>query len=199
MYFLYLDESGSNTSHFVLFGLGIPALSWQKMTNQITPIKKAHELEGKEIHTGWMMRRFLEQEKIPNFENLNYEDRKKAVIEKRKIVLNKLAMLGEKKKIQRTKKAFSKTIDYIHLTFAERKKCLQALADLIGTWTDSRLFAEATNRELFNLEMSVYENSFSNVISRFDTFLENYGKRSNQELYGIVIQDQNESQSLRLI
>jgi hypothetical protein len=37
MYFLYLDESGSNTSHFVLLGLAIPALTWRNKTDQITP------------------------------------------------------------------------------------------------------------------------------------------------------------------
>nr|MBC8361834.1 DUF3800 domain-containing protein [Candidatus Desulfatibia profunda] len=41
MYFLYLDESGSNTSHFVLLGLAIPATSWKAKTDQITPIKKS--------------------------------------------------------------------------------------------------------------------------------------------------------------
>jgi len=198
MYFLYLDESGSNTSHFILLGLAIPATSWKDKTNQITLIKKTYNLGGKEIHSGWMIRRYLEQERIPDFESLDYDARRAAVFKERRKTLNKLAVLGDKKKVQKTRKAFKKTEDYVHLTMAQRRNCLLDLADLVGTWNDSRLFAEATNLNLFNLDISIFENAFTNVISRFDTFVGNYSRYSKKEFYGLVIQDNNESQSLRL-
>jgi len=49
MYFLYLDESGSTTTHFVLLGLAIPALSWRDKSTQVGMIKDAYQLSGKEI------------------------------------------------------------------------------------------------------------------------------------------------------
>ncbi len=198
MYFLYLDESGSDTSHFVLFGLAIPATTWQQKSSQITPIKKSYGLEGCEIHTGWMTRRYIEQEKIPNFDRLDFEARRDASLKIRSTLLNRYLEVGDRKKFQSMKKAYQKTKDYIHLTLEERKSCLRNLADLIGSWDDSRLFAEAADRGLFNLDISIYENAFSNVISRFDTFLENFSRHENKDLYGLVIQDNNESESFRL-
>ena len=198
MYFLYLDESGSNTSHFILLGLAIPATSWKEKIDQIAPIKESYNLSGKEIHTGWMIRRYLEQKRISNFENLDYDTRRAKVYKERSETLNKLAILGDKKKVRNTKKAYQKTEDYIHLTLAQRKNCVQDLADIVGTWDDSRLFAEATDLKLFNLPESIFENAFTNVISRFDTFVGNYSRHTKTEIYGLVIQDQNESQSLRL-
>jgi hypothetical protein len=144
------------------------------------------------------MRRYIEQEKIPNFDGLDFEARKDAALKMRSTLLNRYLEVGDKKKFQNLKKAYKKTADYIHLTFEERRNCLRDLADLIGSWTDSRLFAEAADRDKFNLAMSIYENAFSNVISRFDTFLVNFSRHENEELYGLVIQDQNESQSFRL-
>lgn len=165
---------------------------------KIAPIKDSYNLSGKEIHTGWMMRRYLEQERISNFENLDYDARRAEVYKERGKTLNKLAILGDKKKVRNTKKAYTKTKDYIHLTLEQRKNCVQELADIVGTWDDSRLFAEATDLKLFNLSISVFENAFTNVISRFDTFVDNYSRRTKTDLHGLVIQDQNESQSLRL-
>ena len=64
MYFLYIDESGSNTSHFVLLGIAIHASSWRDKMKQISSIKDCYDLGGKEIHAGWLSRRYLEQERI---------------------------------------------------------------------------------------------------------------------------------------
>lgn len=198
MYFLYLDESGSNTSHFILFGLAIPATSWKEKIDQITPVKESYTLKGTEIHTGWMLRRYLEQERISDFENLGYEERRVEVLKERSKTLNKLAVLGDIKRARNTKKAYKKTKDYIHLTLAQRRNCLRDLANVVGTWNDSRLFAEATDLKNFNLPISIFQNAFTNVISRFDTFVENYSRHTKTDLHGLVIQDQNESQSLRL-
>ena len=99
MYFLYLDESGSDTSHFILSGLAIPAISWQQKTSQITPIKASYGLEGCEIHTGWMMRRHIEQEKIADFDGLDFEARKSAALKMRSRLLNRyLERLSKKSK-----------------------------------------------------------------------------------------------------
>jgi hypothetical protein len=73
VYFCYLDESGipdigKGTSHFVLLGLAIDAETWRAKDAQLRTIKSEYGLADAEIHTGWMVRRYLEQERIPDFE-----------------------------------------------------------------------------------------------------------------------------------
>ncbi len=71
----YLDESGTpelsgDSSHFVLLGLSIQGETWKHKDDDITVIKRRFGLEGAEIHSGWLSRRYLEQERIPNFDML---------------------------------------------------------------------------------------------------------------------------------
>lgn len=75
MRFCYLDESGTadltgGTSHFVLLGLSIPGEAWKNKDRQISLIKQRFGLEQAEIHSGWVTRRYLEQEIIRDFETL---------------------------------------------------------------------------------------------------------------------------------
>ena len=65
MYLCYLDESGtpelgSQTSHFVLVGMAIPAAAWWEKERRIDLIKARYGLKHAEIHTGYMARRFPE-------------------------------------------------------------------------------------------------------------------------------------------
>ena len=198
MYFLYLDESGSNTTHFVLLGLAIPATSWRIKSTQIGQIKSLYQLSGKEIHTGWMLSRYIEQKRIPGFETLSYDDRREAVIAKQKAALHWLSTSSNRKKLSAKKKEIKKIDDYVHLTFNERKECIRQLLDLIGTWTDSRLFAEAVNLTEYNLEIDYYENAFTQVISRFDNFLRKTSKPEESDYHGVIVQDQNKAVAHRL-
>lgn len=75
---------------------------------KIAPIKDSYNLSGKEIHTGWMMRRYLEQERISNFENLDYDARRAEVYKERGKTLNKLAILGDKKRFEIQKRLLQK-------------------------------------------------------------------------------------------
>jgi hypothetical protein len=80
MHLLYIDESGTsdipgNTSHFVLAGISIPIEYWKAFDTEIGTIKKKYDLEDKEIHVGWLLRKYLEQDRIPNFSTLNYVQR----------------------------------------------------------------------------------------------------------------------------
>ena len=198
MFFLYLDESGSNTSHFVFLGIAIPATSWREKTDQVAQVKSLYGLSGKEIHTGWMMRRYLEQERIPHFSGIDRKSRRTAVETARKADILHISALGNARKLRDTKKYFKKTHAYIHLTIDERKDCVRKLADVIGSWSDSRLFGEATDIARFNLPGTVFENAFAQVISRFHSFLDNYGRHTGSDLHGLVIQDNNETVADRL-
>jgi hypothetical protein len=77
MYLCYVDESGTpeipgNSSHYVLAGFAIPIWQWKACETDINNIKKKYELENAEIHTAWLLRKYIEQIKIANFENLTY-------------------------------------------------------------------------------------------------------------------------------
>lgn len=87
MYFCYIDESGTpeipgTSSHYVLCGLAIPIEKWKKCDQQIHAIKHKYGLDDAEIHTGWVLRTYLEQSRIPDFEQMNYAERRSAVIRK---------------------------------------------------------------------------------------------------------------------
>lgn len=143
MYFLYLDESGTeNTSHFVLAGIAIQAMTWSEKTSKISQIKKKFRLSGKELHAGWMMRRYVEQEKIDRFEELDDNQRIKAVIEQRKATLLHIATHGTTAKLKTVKTNFKKTFHYVHLT------SMIQLADLIAYAT--RRFFENGETDLFD-------------------------------------------------
>ena len=75
--FCYIDESGTpqipgNTSHYVLVGISIPISKWKLCEQRIYKIKHKYDLVGSEIHTGWIVRKYLEQSRINNFEKLDY-------------------------------------------------------------------------------------------------------------------------------
>jgi hypothetical protein len=76
MYLCYIDESGvpeigQGTSHFVLVGLSIEAWDWKAQDRAVSAVKRRFSLGEAEIHTGWMTRRYIEQEKIADFANLD--------------------------------------------------------------------------------------------------------------------------------
>jgi len=84
MYICYLDESGaveknSSTSHFVLIGVAIPADKWKEKDSDISKHKKIFDLSEAEIHTGWMLRQYPEQARVPDFDSLSFKDRRRAV------------------------------------------------------------------------------------------------------------------------
>jgi hypothetical protein len=71
-----MDESGTssipgNASHFILAGLSILIGFWPVSDQEIEQIKTKYGLENKEIHVAWILRKYLEQVNIPNFERLN--------------------------------------------------------------------------------------------------------------------------------
>ena len=67
MYLCYIDESGvpeigHGTSHFVLVGLSIEAWDWKRQDQAVTVVKNRFGLGNAEVHTGWMTRRYIEQD-----------------------------------------------------------------------------------------------------------------------------------------
>lgn len=98
MYLCYIDESGTSaipgtTSHFILAGLSIPIWHWKDCERGISAIKKKYCLIDSEIHTAWILRPYLEQNKIPGFNSLSY-DRRRDEVEKYRKAGTQKAIIG---------------------------------------------------------------------------------------------------------
>jgi hypothetical protein len=202
MFLCYIDESGSadlgkGTSHFVLLGFCIQAAYWRGQDAQIATTKRRYGLEAHEIHTGWMTRRYLEQERIPNFGDLDWPTRRHEVEKARTASLLRAAAIKGKAALEELKKNFRKTRPYVHLTRDERFSLLRELANIIGTWGACRLFAEAIDKRAFRIQAPAtppLEEAFQQVVTRFHRFLET----RQPDAIGLIIQDNNPTAARRL-
>lgn len=201
LYICYLDESGviergAGTSHFVLLGLAVPAETWKQKDVEISTIKLKHRLGTAEIHTGWMLRRYQEQEQLTGFEQMSETNRRLAVTQARAVALNAAAARGAKPARDLVKN-HRKTSAYIHLTYPERVDAIRAVADAIGAWSDCALFSDAQRKDAHdarNQVNDIFDFAFEQVVTRFNTFL----KRGGCNDFGMVVQDRNETASDRL-
>ncbi len=130
MHICYIDESGvpelnQGTTHFVLLGLSIEAWDWRSQDRAVSVVKRKFGLGDAEIHTGWMTRRYLEQEKIPDFQKLDSPARRAQVRKERDAQLIKEDALKGSVAARELRKSYRKTDAYIHLTLDERKNCLK--------------------------------------------------------------------------
>jgi len=198
----YLDESGvpelgAGTSHFILLGLSIPAEKWRIKDAEITLIKRRFGLEQAEVHTGWMSRRYLEQERIPGFEQMGAAERRSAVERERLAFLVKKATRYGEKSIKEDRKNFRKTKPYIHLTLAERRDVLHQIAERVSRWDDCVIFGECTDKRTFAGKLPrtpPFEEAFTQILTRFHRFLENLPTPE----FGFFVQDKNENMASRL-
>jgi len=197
-----MDESGTSaipgtTSHFILAGLSVPIWHWRDCDREVTAIKRKYQLDDAEIHTAWIARKYLEQNKINNFKSLSYSQRRSEVNKYRKSELLKLQKTNNSKSYRQFKKNYKNTDDYIHLTYDERKKLIIELADCVSNWGFARLFAECIDKIYFDPSKSpqtIDEQSFEQVISRFEQYLESTATDGKKN-YGLLIHDNNETVS----
>ncbi|MCC7430723.1 DUF3800 domain-containing protein [bacterium] len=190
MFLCYVDESGTsaipgNTSHFVLAGLSIPISEWKSCENEINKIKKKYELQSAEIHTGWILRPYSEQNAINNFDQKNYAERKNEVlkIRKEKFYTSKIP----DKQVQ---KNYKNTENYVHLTFIERQNFIKDVAEIVSNWKEAKLFADCIDKIHFDptkAKKTIDEETFEQIISRFELFLK------SQKKYGLLIHDNNQT------
>jgi Protein of unknown function (DUF3800) len=202
MYLCYIDESGTsdipgNTSHFVLAGLSIPIWHWKTSDRDISDVLSHYGLCGKELHTAWLLRSYLEQSRIPGFSQLTYDSRRAAVEQARTRELLRLqANPRTRKAYQQQKKTFAHTSDYIHLTRQERLDLIRKVADKVATWGYARLFAECVDKNFFDPSKSkntIGEQAFEQVISRFEKYLDNINEGPPNQVFGLLVHDNNET------
>ncbi len=203
MYLCYIDESGvpeigRGTSHFVLVGLSIEAWDWKRQDQAVTVVKNRFGLGNAEVHTGWMTRRYIEQEKIANFSAFDWTQRRLQAQRERDNQLVRVAALKGTKKAQELRKTYRKEEPYIHLTLNERIECLGDLADLIGSWGNTRLFAEAIDKNSFGAASPTIpprEEAFTHVVNRFERYLVDVG---GQRTVGLLVHDNDDTSADRL-
>ena len=205
VYFCYIDESGTpqipgNTSHYVLCGVSIPVKYWKKCDIMINRIKAKYSIQDAEIHTGWIKRTYLEQSKIIDFDQLSYSDRRSAVEAYRKKEIYQLQNKGDGKVLKQVKKNYANTKPYIHLTYDERISFLREVADTIGKSSFIRIFAECIDKIFFDPAKATHtvdEQAFEQIVSRFEFFM-SIAARPGEENYGLLIHDNNETESRKL-
>jgi len=201
MYLCYIDESGTssilgNTSHFVLTGISIPIKFWKSCDNAIRIIKRKYGLENAEIHLGWILRPYFEQNHVKNFENLDYSQRRTNVLQLRNAELLRLQKVKNPKLYRQTKKNYKKTDAYVHLTYDERKEFIKTVATKVSNWGFARLFAECVNKIFFDpskTNTTVDEQSFEQIVTRFEHYLQIISKNKSELCCGLLIHDNNET------
>lgn len=198
MKFCYIDESGTpdipgTSSHYVLCGIAIPIDKWKFCDKRISKLKDKYGLTGSEIHTGWILRPYKEQNGIADFDNLSYADRRAAVMSVRTSQIYTLQSSGRVSLYRQTKKNYQKTEPYIHLTRTERTTFIQEIADEIGSWTFASIIAESIDKTYFNpakAKVTIDEMALEQLVSRFEKHLKNRD-RDGIKIFGALIHDNN--------
>lgn len=202
MHLCYLDESGTpeltgSTTHFVLLGIAVPASSWRARDESIAQIKAQYDLHAAEIHTGWMTRRYAEQDRVAEFHLLDRPERRKRAAAQREAMLLHTAATKPASRLAELKKTMRKTEPYIHLTLEERIAVLRQIAGSMANWTDSAIFCDAIDKRQFGDRVGQtppIEEAFLQVVTRFHSYLESRGPTE----LGIIIADNNQAASSQL-
>jgi Protein of unknown function (DUF3800) len=203
MYLCYIDESGvpeigQGTSHFVLIGLSIEAWDWKGQDRAVSVVKRRFGLGDAEVHTGWMTRRYLEQERIADFVSLDSPARRHAVRTARDAQLIRIQALKGSKAAAELRKNYRKTDAYIHLTLDQRMDFLRQLADVIGSWGNTRLFGDAIDKTSFGTTPPTIpprEEAFTQVVTRFERYLVDIG---GPRTVGLLAHDHDDTSADRL-
>jgi hypothetical protein len=201
MHLCYVDESGTssipgNTSHFILAGLSVPIWHWNNCDAELNAIKRRYALDDAEIHTAWILRKYLEQSRIKSFEALNYEQRRFEVQKARNTHLLRLQRTGNVGRYRQARKNYLKTASYIHLTWEQRRDFILEIAECVSNWGFARLFAECIDKLHFDSsrsKRSIDEQAFEQVVSRFEQYLQAIENPEGNKSYGLLIHDNNET------
>jgi hypothetical protein len=193
-----VPEIGKGTSHFVLVGLSIEAWDWKKQDRAVTAVKAHYGLANSEVHTGWITRRYIEQEKIPHFVALDWPTRRLQAQNERNAQLVRVAALKGPKEAAELRKSYRKSQEYIHLTHGERLDFLRELADLIGSWGHARLFSDSIDKSSFGTVPPTTpprEEAFTHIVNRFQRYLVETG---DQRSIGLLAHDHDDTSADRL-
>jgi hypothetical protein len=181
VHLLYTDASGTpelqdHSKEYVVVGVALPDSAWQKLDSEVFSIKQRYGLlqTRAELHARDFCVSFTEQDEIPDFQSLGWNERRAAVVEVRARKLREYT--GAKR--ARKAKSFEETGPYVHLTRTERSALLQDVLDAVGGFGELVLFAEAVRKS--HASADIVSQAFTQVVSRFDSFLERKNQRSRR-------------------
>ena len=194
---LYLDESGvpnlheTQTTHFALAGIAIPARTWAQKRDQMKQLVGRYGISQAEIHVAWLLGSYPEQRRVPAFESQAWPARRLEVEKVRRAVLAAIKAAGRKPS-KALRKKHRATAPYIHLTLPERQQLVADIADLVAGWDDAVLFGEVADKRVPQLKVdgSAYEQdeaAYEQVVTRFEAWL------ARSEAEGVVAYDLNEA------
>ncbi len=210
MYLLYLNASGTpeqtdqNSKHYVLVGVCMHEGSWFALDKRLLAVKRKYSLPGAdperlEIHVKQFAVTITEQDEIPDFGQLTPVDRRASVLDVRKRKLG--AELTRELREKRAAK-YRETDPYIHLTRRERSQLLEDVIEVIAGYDRIRLFGEAISKAhpaALSREIDLREQAFTQVVARFDKFLQikdSWKRQSSPRAginYGLLMHDQDAS------
>jgi hypothetical protein len=201
VYLCYVDESGTSdipgtSSHFVLAGISIPIWHWRSCDQSISTVLARYDLAQAEFHTAWLLRKYLEQSRIPGFDALNYTQRRSAVERERNAQLLQLQRSNQSNSYRQTKKNYAHSRAYIHLTLDERRRLVSEVADTVAGWGSARLFAECIDKLYFDPSRAprpVDEQAFEQVVSRFQHYVVSTNEFGEDKKFGLVVHDNNQT------
>jgi hypothetical protein len=216
MYLCYLDESGvpeipGNSTHFVLAGIAIPIERWREADAAVSEIMGRYGLAGAELHTAWLLRKYLEQSKIVGFDQLDWEERRRQVARLRVAEVHRVRKLGIAKRNAQLKKVFRHTDPYIHLTWFERNRLAREIAEAVASWDWAVLFGACIDKAHFltaEPDGEINTSAFSMVLVPFARHLERIdqyrfwqgggsGSDAPVREFGLVIHDNNPTIALK--
>jgi hypothetical protein len=98
------------------------------------------------------------------------------------------------------KKNYRQTKEYIHLTAQQRMDFIMEVAERISRWRFARLFAECIDKTFFDPSrrpQTINEQSFEQIVSRFEHYLQIISTGVPASCCGLLIHDNNETVAKR--
>ncbi|HLJ54097.1 MAG TPA: DUF3800 domain-containing protein [Chthonomonadaceae bacterium] len=191
MYLCYVDESGTpevpgNTSHYILAGLSIPVDEWKQCDLAIETINRRYDLVEHELRIAWIMRHYQDQSKVPDFDSLDWPQRRYEVNRYRNSELLRLQRAGKRAQYQQTRKNYQKTDAYVHLSDSDRRSLVRDVAMALSGCQFARLFAECVDKIHFDparTKATIDEQAFEQIVSRFEQYVKitNSGQPKRQK------------------
>lgn len=208
MFLAYLDASGSSevtdptSSHYVLTALCMRDGSWFALDKRLNGLKERYQFPGGtpiELHVKQFACLIREQDEVPDFEQLDWDSRRRAVLA---VQRSKLAGETNSARLRQLRKKFRNYEAFLHLSRRERSQLLEDAVALIASHNGIRFFAEAIDKRhpaVVSGECQPSVQAFEQVVSRFDTFLQVLQSRSTTRTgrvhvdLGLLILDQDPS------
>jgi hypothetical protein len=175
------------------------------LTKDVRSAKRPYTLgdvDDFELHAGWMIRPIPGQG-IQGLEGLDRLSRRDAVLAERDRIRREEWSKLSPRQLKKERRAFRETEPYVHLTRTERSALVDQALTVVGTYSvrghkhPIALFAEAINKERLPPGADPVDQAFTQVVSRFERFLQNQGVRG-RGVWGLLVSDEDQHRAKTL-